>query len=217
MENPPWKIAAAAIVLILIGCKNQGYTVIAASGTTIGVGISQQPTNGSVDATLGYKRAELAFVPTNRNSGENAGTNGGGAKDTGNVIMELRYSGIFSLGENSGIYQRLAVGDKAVSQNGASLLFAKGHDGTISEETQKAINAVKSIPPSTEDAEKTKAKLRNKHQALAAANDTVATGKFDAAVKPEFANFGAFVSGKPTEEKIEQVVSQLKSDGISID
>src|SRR5262245_16999965 len=113
------------------GCANQGYSVIASTATTIGVGISQQPSNGAVDATLGYKRAEFAFVPTNRNSGEAAGATGGGAKDTGNVILELKYFGIFSTGSDSGVYQRLAVGETAVKQPGAAALFLKGADGKL--------------------------------------------------------------------------------------
>jgi hypothetical protein len=143
----------ALVSLCLAACAQQGYTVIAASNTTIGVGISQSPTNGSVDATLGYKRQEIAFVPTNRLTRDDQTGAGGehaqGAKDTGNVIMEIRHSGIFSMGENSGIYQRLAVGDVAVREPGASMLFAKGHDGALDAQTKQAIVNLASVPSET--------------------------------------------------------------------
>jgi hypothetical protein len=200
-------------------CTNQGYSVIATTATTIGVGISQQPTNGALDATLGYKRAEVAFVPTNRNSGDDAGKNGGGARDSANVIMELRYSGIFSTGDGSGIYQRLAVGNIAVTQNGTALLFAKGPDGKVDAGTAAALKAVRELPEVNETVEAAKAKLAKRLGSATASNDSTTVGKFDAAAKAEgFKDFDDFVaSDKVTTEQVQAVRKRLESDGIKFD
>ena len=144
------------------GCTAAGGSVIAATGTTIGVELSQSQTSQAPMGVLGYKRAELAYVPTNRGTAgkttttQDSGGNpivtheGGlqstasGAKDSANVLMELRYSGIFHWGSGSGIYQRLAVGDKAVSQPGASLMFTKDSTGKIEPEAARALSAAQS-------------------------------------------------------------------------
>jgi hypothetical protein len=44
-------------------------------------------------------------------------------------MMELKYNNLFTGG---GLYQRLAVGDIAVGQPGASMLFAKDSSGNLS-------------------------------------------------------------------------------------
>lgn len=131
-------IAAAFLVS---ACAEQGYSVIAATGTTIGLSVGSAPSGTGVDTVLGYDRAEFAFVPTNRNSGDDAGSNGNGAKDSANVLMELRYGGTGS----SSIYQRLAVGDVAVTQPGASLMFARDGEGKIDAKTQAALQNVLAI------------------------------------------------------------------------
>src|SRR5262249_799263 len=159
----------------------------------IGVGISQQPSNGAVDATLGYKRAEFAFVPTNRNSGEAAGATGGGAKDTGNVILELKYFGIFSTGSDSGVYQRLAVGETAVKQPGGGGLFLKGGDGKLDPETAKAFSAITTVPAVDATVEKAKATLTKKYQEFQSKGDSATIAKFDSAAKASgYADFKAF-------------------------
>jgi hypothetical protein len=143
--------------MAVTGCADQGYSVLASTATMIGVEVSQNPATQMPQGKLGYNRAELAFVPTNRNGGKNStGSVGGGAADSANVLMELRYGGIFDLGESSGIYQRLAVGTEAVKQPGASVMFAKDADGSIDTETAKALAAVKAIPEVKEDLEKKK-------------------------------------------------------------
>jgi len=154
---------ALLIVCILIlplfqGCTTTGSSVIAATGTIIGVEVSQNQTTQTPMAVLGYKRAEIAYVPTNRGTPDTTKTGndesgadktanksglpsmGAGAKDSANVVMELRYVGIFDMGSASGIYQRLAVGDKAVSQPGASLMFAKDGTGKIDSTAVEAIS-----------------------------------------------------------------------------
>jgi len=209
-------ILTALSSALACGCANQGYSVIAATSTTIGVGISQQPANGSVDATLGYKRAEVAFVPTNRNSGESAGSSGGGAKDSGNVIMELRYAGIFSTGADSGIYQRLAVGDIAVKETGAALLFAKGPDGKIDAESAKALVAVKGIPSADTTATAETALLARKYSSFKASGDSANVKKFnDAAKGLGYTDFGSFlIDAKVTVQKAKTMRALLEGAGI---
>lgn len=76
------------------GCNSYNHSVIAATGTSIGVEVSQNPATQAPQAKLGYQRAELAIVPTNRSAEKTtttANSMGDGAKDHGEVIMELRY------------------------------------------------------------------------------------------------------------------------------
>ena len=49
----------------LAGCASD-HAVIASTATTIGVEVSSNPTTGVPTGVLGYRRAEFAFVPTNR-------------------------------------------------------------------------------------------------------------------------------------------------------
>lgn len=127
------------------GCNRYNHQVIAATGTSIGVEVSQNPATQVPQAKLGYQREELAIVPTNRSAektttiGTAGNSMGEGAKDHGEVIMELRYGGIFDMGKSSGIYQRLAVGKVAVSQPGAAFMFAKDDEGALSSHTADAL------------------------------------------------------------------------------
>lgn len=205
------------LTIILTSCTHQGYSVIASTATTIGVGISQQPTNGALDATLGYKRAELAFVPTNRSSNKDAGSTGNGAKDTGNVIMELRYSNIFSV-TNGGIYQRLAVGETAVRESGTALMFAKSPDGKIDADAVNALSAVKGIQTVPADMTALKAPLSRKYSDLKI-KDTDAVNKFNgAAIASGFKSFDAFlIDTKTTPEQIKAIKDKLTADGIVFD
>ncbi len=116
-------LLASLAVLLLAGCAaiDRNY-VVTGTGTVIGVQIAENPATQLYEAKLGYARAEVALVPTNGVS----------------VLMELRYSGIFT--RDGGIYQRLAVGDVAVKQPGASFMFAKDAKGTISTNAIEAIS-----------------------------------------------------------------------------
>lgn len=131
-------LLATVALLLVAGCAtNQNY-VISGTGTVIGVEIGQNPSTQMYHAKLGYVRSEIALVPTNK------GTNGvpavnGGAKDTPNVLMELRFGGIFSTGTGGGIYQRLAVGETAVAQPGAAVMFAKDANGNLSSNAVEAV------------------------------------------------------------------------------
>ena len=132
-------------VLCLSACAEQGYSVVAATGTTIGIEISQSPSNGQTPKfVLGYNRAELAFVPTNRPSNDKTplGSNGlNGAQQSADVLMELRYGGGVGGQVDTSIYQRVAVGTTAVQQKGAAFLFAKSATGEVSPEAAAAIGA----------------------------------------------------------------------------
>jgi len=111
------------------GCTSLHDTIISSTATTLGVEVSQNPATQLYQAKLGYCRAELAFVPTDRGQATNQI---GGAASTGNVIMELTLRNIFAGG---GVYQRLAIGSTAVAQPGAVFMFAKDQNGQISTNT----------------------------------------------------------------------------------
>jgi hypothetical protein len=115
-------LAAIAAIPLLAGCQaiNRNY-VVTGTGTILGLQIAENPATQLYEAKFGYARSEVALVPTNGVS----------------VLMELRYSGIFS--KTGGIYQRLAVGDTAVKQPGASFMFAKDANGTLSTNIMQAI------------------------------------------------------------------------------
>lgn len=124
------KTYALLAALLLTGCNaiNHNY-VVSGTGTILGLQIAENPATQLYEAKFGYARAEMALVPTNGPA----------------VIMELRYSGIFS--RSGGIYQRLAVGADAVKQPGAAFMFAKDADGNLSSNVVQAISAkIQNIP-----------------------------------------------------------------------
>jgi len=141
------KCGAGLTVLLamLSGCANTQNSVVAATGTVIGVELGTQQGTGTPTGVLGYRRAEFAHVPTNRGSGNN----GGGVKDVANVVMELHYDG--ALSNNGSIYQRLAVGTEAVQAGSAAVLFAKKSDGTMDSGAAAAIGATAAVTISSAD------------------------------------------------------------------
>lgn len=150
MEIPIAQVAAITVAGLVAGCATNDHYVIASTGTTIGLEISQNQATQAPQAKLGYNRAELALVPTNRENcikGQDGNIqcsnsqDGNGAADATDVIMELRYGG-FSLTGSGGIYQRLAIGGKAVSQPGAAFMFAKDQDGDLTENATGALESV---------------------------------------------------------------------------
>lgn len=141
-------VVAVLFGLTLPGCKPVRHMVLASTATNIGVEISQNPATQSPYGKLGYQRTELAIVPSNRTTEDNVtdgNSKGNGAMDVADVVMELRYGGIFDWGPSSGIYQRLAVGSKAVEQPGASLMFSKDANGTVSQEASEALKSLTSV------------------------------------------------------------------------
>lgn len=114
--------------LVITGCQSPPKSVVAATGTNIGLEFAQNPATQAPEMRLGYNRAEVAIVSENEYDG-----------DVANVLMELRYGGSDST--HPGIYQRLAVGKTAVQQDGASAMFLKNADGTIP--TVESVEAAK--------------------------------------------------------------------------
>ena len=186
-------IAAAVAIAVTSGCTASRHKVIAATGTVIGLEVAQSPANQSPQAKLGYNRAELAIVPTNRDDQPAAGANGQGASDVADVLMELKYQGLFG-GSNSGIYQRLAVGSQAVTQPGAWLMFAKNAAGDVSPDNANALEkAMKAVP----EASSTQM-LGDLARGFGAA-DSGTQKRYDAAAKSAgFSNFQAFLAAKPS-------------------
>jgi hypothetical protein len=139
------RAVAALLCLAAPACApSQTHYVLASTGTVIGVEVAQHPANQTPQAKLGYNRSETAMVPTARppcaitEDGQvNCGSMNSSEKlkDLPNVLMELRYGGIFDLGASSGIYQRLAVGSTAVAQDGATAMFVKDAAGQVDPET----------------------------------------------------------------------------------
>lgn len=201
-------------------CSNQGYSVLASTGTVIGVEVSENPATQFPQAKLGYNRAELAFVPSNRNGEKNPATSyGNGAKDVADVLMELRYGGIFDTGASSGIYQRLAVGAEAVQQPGASVMFAKNADGALDKDAEAALKAVNSLPSNSETNDHLMSPMAVRYNSFKNALDTASMTKFDNAVKsidPKYSNFGVFFNDREvTTENIKKVCDLLNSQGES--
>ena len=138
-------LAGAALVL-LAGALGQGCAgrsmVVAATGTVLGLDISENPQTQLYHVKFGYNRGELAIVPSNRSGDKDAtGSNSlnNGAADTADVMMELRYGG-FGIKTSGGIYQRLAVGKNAVVQPGAAFMMAKDANGELKADTAKAVS-----------------------------------------------------------------------------
>ncbi len=130
-------ILTLTILFLLSGCSTTKNSVVAATGTSIGLELSQNAATQTPQMKLGYNRAEVAFVSDEKLK------DGAGGEDVANVLMELRYGG--SSDTHPGIYQRLAIGKKAVTQLGAAAMFSKDANGNISETSlenlEKAINA----------------------------------------------------------------------------
>lgn len=134
----------AVLCLLLLGCAAR-HEVIAVTETNLGIDVGQTPSSQTPHAKLGFQRVEAAIVPTNRSAGEDAGNVPNGAASNAEVIMELRYSGLFSLGDNSGLYQRLAVGPDAVRQPGAAALFIRDNSGKIDTNGAAVLEKLKAL------------------------------------------------------------------------
>lgn len=143
---------ATGVALAITGCKTIDRAVIASSGTMVGIEVASDATTGkAISANLGYKRGELAIVPTNLGTctsekhEEDQPTvvtcdAGAGGAETAEVLMELNYQGGFV--DDPGIYQRLAVGREAVAQNGAVVMFARANDGNLDSSAANALARV---------------------------------------------------------------------------
>jgi hypothetical protein len=113
-------LAAAAW---LVGCSIDKHTVIASTGTNLGIDVAADASTQTPRIKLGYNRGELALVPSNRSANKEPGsrlaaalcekcargeagctspekckaarqnTRDGGATDTAEVLMEIRMQG----------------------------------------------------------------------------------------------------------------------------
>lgn len=118
-------LALAALLTVLCGCTNL-HSVITSTQTGLGVSVSENPSTQLYELRFGYFRNEFAFVPGDTN---HPGT-------VPDVLMEIRMENIVKGGL---VYQRLAVGQNAVTQPGAAALFAKGPDGSLDAATAAAL------------------------------------------------------------------------------
>lgn len=208
--------------LLSAACGTGRYAVLASTATNIGVEIAQSPANQAPQAKLGYQRTELAIVPTNRPDVDRADPASPptltGADQVADVVMELRYGGIFDWGPSSGIYQRLAVGKTAVMQPGASLMFVRDADGKVSEEAARALRAVRGLPETAPDASALTNRILARYRVIKAADaNSPDLTKFENAVRQagyeSLVDFGLRGPHGPL-EKVQKVEAALRSQGI---
>lgn len=203
-------ILLLAAILALTGCRSPQHSILAASGTAIGLEVAENPASQLYHAKLGYVRSELAVVPSNRTSTDYGTSTGNGAKDTGNVVMELHYGNIFSL-KSSSIYQRLAVGDIAVAQPGAAYMFAKSTDGTLDPATARAVSdSIKGVPSSNPQVTANKVPLAQSFMNVANKAD------WDNVAKAQgYASFNAFlIDSKTTQATVDAMAKGLRDAGL---
>ena len=100
-------------ITMLCGCKTQTNFIVMANATTLGFDVSY---NGAQpQATLAYKRVEVAFVPCTTNY-------------TPDTLMEFRFkTSIFT--SDGGIYSRMATGPNATVASPAALMMSKDRNG----------------------------------------------------------------------------------------
>ena len=102
-------------ITMLCGCKTQTGFIIMGSSTTLGFDVSYS--GAQPQATLAYKRAEVAFVPVTTNY-------------TPDTLMEFRFkTSIFT--SDGGIYSRMATGPNATIASPAALMMARGRNGNL--------------------------------------------------------------------------------------
>lgn len=205
MDRAEGEPGACLLTIVLVAAMAGGcnlgvrHEVVAVTETNIGVDLSQNPANQTPQGRLGYQRVEVAIVPTGRSGNVDPGNNQQGAATLADVIMELRYMGIFGSGENSGIYQRLAVGKDAVSQPGAWAMLARDGTGKVDKETAAALNQLKSLEVSG-------VVRQGKYDIVRAYIDPSKRAAIDKEVSSlGYRTFSDFMDGKPSVEQIDQV------------
>ena len=101
----------AMLALGAVSCKCPSNYIFLASDTTVGFDVSEAASTSTPQATLAYKRSELAIVPCT--------TNGVAP----NVLMDFQFkTAIFTSG--GGIWSRIATGDQATTQQPALLMMS---------------------------------------------------------------------------------------------
>jgi len=184
-----------AVLVLIAGCSTP-HTVIVNTGTVLGISVAENPTTTMYEAKLGYARAEFASVPIS--------TNSLGTLVVPDVLVELRMENMFKGGL---VYQRLAVGENAVKQPGAALMFAKNAEGEVS---PAALAAIQNIPSPDAIAVSNAVPLAKAYQA------SDKKEAFDAvARKSGYASFKAFlVDPKLTPDKVKTVSTDLANLGL---
>jgi len=95
----------------MVGCKAPHNYVVISSGTIVGFDVSEAAATSTPQATLAYKRVELALVPCTTN---------GVVPD---VLMDFEFkTAIFS--STGGIRSRVATGERATTAQAATLMMA---------------------------------------------------------------------------------------------
>lgn len=125
-------LAVLAISLISAsGCKNQ-TCVVASSGTVLGIEATMYDDANPPKVRLGYGRAEIAIVPTNRTADDKTPMKGQGASDSTDVLMYIDIANVFDTSTPL-LRQRLAVGKNACN---ASVGFFKQIDDAAAKERE---------------------------------------------------------------------------------
>jgi len=173
-------------LVLLTGCSTR-HAVLVNTGTVLGVQVAENPASGLYEARFGYARTEFAYVPSNRAGTTNETNYSGGAKDTADVLLELRMENIFKGGL---VYQRLAVGENAVKQPGAAMLFSKSADGVLDPKVAEAVGAsLKTIPAANSQGIDAKIPIAKAYEA------SPQKTKFDVVAMQEgYRNFADFLS-----------------------
>jgi hypothetical protein len=196
-----------ALSLVPFGCAAVQDHVLATTTTVIGVQIHQKDGDKTPELKIGYARSEFTFVPTPS----------GNPRNSAEVLMEINAQGNFGLGVayQGGVYQRLAVGQIAVTQPGAAFMMAKNSNGTLDVNTANAVSqALQNIPETPGDALAAREPLRKAYLALSSTKKAV----FDAAVKavaPDYGTFSNFLIGDPKPpnlETVKKVRQELEKD-----
>lgn len=68
-----WLLAAAGC-LVLPACNIDKHTVIASTGTNLGIDLTADPSTQTPRIKVGFNRAELALVPSNRSANKDPGS-----------------------------------------------------------------------------------------------------------------------------------------------
>lgn len=196
-------ILLTIVMSALFGCKAQ-TCVVANTDTLIGIEAIYQPDLNLPVAKLGYARHEMVIVPTNRVSDDNpTGIQGQGARDSANVITEFNFTNFFSFWRSNGIYQRIAVGDIAVTQPGASMMFAKDETGQISAAAAEAIKSLSAKSDSSDTSLPEKTKLKT--QLLKLCKDEAVKAKVLAFLKEKGSTWDDFI-----DDRIQIAVEEIK-------
>jgi hypothetical protein len=116
MKNFVKILSICAMVFVMSGCISRPNQILLVTGTTIGFDVSEAPATSTPQATLAYKRVEIAIVP--------CPTNG----IVPDVLMDFEFkTSIFTSG--GGIHSRIATGQHATTQQAASLMMSRDKNG----------------------------------------------------------------------------------------